>query len=527
MNLKESPNNLLIRKAVFWGIFGLIIVGIYLQTEGIGKDSFFIDELYHVYAAKSLNENHTLSLPSGKLYARASIYTYLVSLSFKIFGISEFSARLPSVVCGLLYLSFYYYIITKLFNSKIAILSTFMLMFSYMQIHFTKDCRMYSIMQFSYLGMVYFFYKIISGWMPEAGIFKFGSTRFFSFANLLFMVSFSLTAWISYKLHLLSLLFFPSALIFLSLVGIESICKKKYSNRIRLVLIVYGLFAGLAIAMYLLRRPLSDLYEHYLFLPEWSKERADHFLFYIGVLKHETLLLWLLIPIGAGISIYRFGRPAICILSFFAIPFLILSALPLKAPRYIYHIYPLTFIFIAVTTLTLNRKVVAKIYSYGFRRKELMEGLWMLSIVLFIGFNIANSHSESKMNLPVKPDWKQVAFVMREKLKSDDIVVSDNPIATKFYLGRVDYVIDENLLQISQLSANRSLNGSWLDLYTNAVHITNVEDLDNVSAGNNKVLIFLGHRGRGFEEIIQYIRKTYRPIDENISDKRINVYQKK
>ncbi len=79
MNLKESPNNLLTRKAVFWGIFGLIIVGIYVQTEGIGKDSFFIDELYHVYAAKSLNENHTLSLPSGKSYARAFIYYYIVT----------------------------------------------------------------------------------------------------------------------------------------------------------------------------------------------------------------------------------------------------------------------------------------------------------------------------------------------------------------------------------------------------------------------------------------------------------------
>ena len=211
MNLKESPNTILTRKATIWGIFGLIMVGIYLQTEGIGKDSFFIDELYHVYAAKSLNENDTLSLPSGQPYERAFFYTYLVSLSFKMFGISEFSARFPSVVCGLLYLVFYFYFVTKLFNRKIAILSTLMLMFSYMQIHFTKDCRMYSMLQFFYLGAVYFFYKIIRHWTPEAENLKFGSTRFFSFSNILFILSFSLTAWISYKLHMLSLLFFPSA----------------------------------------------------------------------------------------------------------------------------------------------------------------------------------------------------------------------------------------------------------------------------------------------------------------------------
>jgi hypothetical protein len=66
----------------------------------------------------------------------------------------------------------------------------------------------------------------------------------------------------------------------------------------------------------------------------------------------------------------------------------------------------------------------------------------------------------------------------------------------------------------------------WRDFYTNAVHITNVEELDNLSADNKKLFIFLGHRGRGFDEIIQYIRKNYRTIGENIADKRIKVYQR-
>ena len=137
----------------------------------------------------------------------------------------------------------------------------------------------------SFQCYIYFFYKIISGWKPEAGIFKFESTRFFSLYNILFIVSFCLTAWVSYKLQLLSLLFIPSALIYLALVGVESICKKIHSNRIRAVLIAYGLFAVLAIALYLLRRPLSDLYEHYMFLPEWSKKTAEYFLFYLKRLQ--------------------------------------------------------------------------------------------------------------------------------------------------------------------------------------------------------------------------------------------------
>lgn len=226
MNLTETPNNVLVRKAVYWGIFGLIIAGIYLQTEGIGKDSFFIDELYHVYAAKSLNENRTLSLPSGNTYERASIYTALVSISFNIFGVSEFSARLPGVVSGLLYLCFYYFIVSNLFNRKIAILSTLMLVFSYMQIYYTKNCRMYSLLQLSYAGMVYCFYKIISHWMPETGNLKFRSSNIFSLNDLSLIIIFILAAWISYKLQIISLLFLPSALIFIALVVTENIRKK-------------------------------------------------------------------------------------------------------------------------------------------------------------------------------------------------------------------------------------------------------------------------------------------------------------
>ena len=527
MDLIETLNSVFVKKAVYWGIIGLIIAGIYLQTEGIGKDSFFIDELYHVYAAKSLNENHTLSLPSGNSYERSSIYTALVGISFKIFGISEFSARLPSVVCGLLYLCFYYFIISNLFNRKVAILSTLMLVFSYMQIYYTKNCRMYSLLQLTYAGMVYCFYKIISHWMPEAGNLKFRFPNNFSLNDLSLIIIFILAAWISYNLQIISLLFLPSALIFIALIAIENVRKKIRSNRSMLIFLTFGIFAVLTVATYLLRGPLSDLYEHYFFVPPWSEDRADNFLFYMGVLKHETLLLWLLIPIGAAIAIHQFGRSAQCIICFLAIPFLILSPLPLKAARYIYHVYPFGLIFISVALVALIEKVSAKIKFSRFRKKGLLEGLWLLAITIFIGMNISNSYVESKLYLYDRPDWKKVAALTRGQVNAGDIVVADNPIAAKYYLGRVDYVINENLLQISRRHEDRDSDGLWRDYYTNALQIGSVEDLEKVNNGHKKVLVFLGHKGRGFKEIIRYIRQNYRPVSVNLGSVGIQVYQSK
>jgi 4-amino-4-deoxy-L-arabinose transferase-like glycosyltransferase len=519
--------NLFIKRATFGGTLGLIIIGIYLQTVDIEKNSFFIDELYHVYAAKSFNETHTFSLPSGRSYTRASIYTVLVSLSFKMFGISEFSARLPSVLCGLLYLILFYYIIKKLFNNKIALTSTIMLMFSAMQIHYTKDCRMYSLLQLTYLSMAYFFYKIFNSWVPEAGIQKSGSVKFFSLPKLLYITLFSLTAWVSYSLHLLSLLFLPSALFFITLVGIEVINKRKTEGQTKTNILILGSFVVIAIAVYLLRSPLNDLYGQYHFTADWSKGRSDDFLFYLRVIKKETLLLWLLVPIGAAISICQFGRPAMYTLSLYAIPFLLLSALPQKTSRYLYHIYPLSFVFISVSVLTLYEKVVAKVYYNRFFKKDIMLGIWQLLIAILIGFNLFSSRSVRSSYLTEKPDWKQVGFIMRGMINKDDIVITDNPISTQYYLGRADYAIDENLLQISKLKKTKSPRGQWLDFYTNAVHITNIHELETVENGDKKVWIFLGHKGRGFKEIIQYIRKTHKTVDGKLNDKRIRVYQRK
>ena len=105
--------------------------------------------------------------------------------------------------------------------------------------------------------------------------------------------------------------------------------------------------------------------------------------------------------------------------------------------------------------------------------------------------------------------------------------MADNPIAAKYYLGRVDYVINENLLQISRRHEDRDSDGLWRDYYTNALQIGSVEDLEKVNNGHKKVLVFLGHKGRGFKEIIRYIRQNYRPVSVNLGSVGIQVYQSK
>jgi hypothetical protein len=60
------------------------------------------DEDTTVLAAAHILEDGTPRFPSGMFYGRAIVQSYLIGASFKVFGASEWSARLPSVLCGIL-----------------------------------------------------------------------------------------------------------------------------------------------------------------------------------------------------------------------------------------------------------------------------------------------------------------------------------------------------------------------------------------------------------------------------------------
>ena len=85
-----------------WAILFLLISGFILRIYDLGIQSFWFDEAISSTAAVAFLETGTPTFPSGLVYSRAILNTFLIALSFKIFGITEFAARLPSVMFGML-----------------------------------------------------------------------------------------------------------------------------------------------------------------------------------------------------------------------------------------------------------------------------------------------------------------------------------------------------------------------------------------------------------------------------------------
>lgn len=133
----------------------LIIIGFWLRYDNLGKINFQSDEFFHLYTAKGyLETGHFVQWdfltnePKGD-YIRAFPYTWLVAQSFKIFGVSEYSARMPSLIFGVLFLPLIYWLALKITKNKtVALLTLVLIVFDNSFIWSSRLCRMYSMFIF-------------------------------------------------------------------------------------------------------------------------------------------------------------------------------------------------------------------------------------------------------------------------------------------------------------------------------------------------------------------------------------------
>jgi len=137
----------------------LIILGFILRIYQLSIQSFWLDEAISSIAAVALMQNGLPVLPSGIVYNRAILNTFLISTSFNLFGINEFAARLPSVLFGTLTIFLVYLMGLKWGNRRIAIIAAILVAFSVWEIAWSRQARMYQQLQFFYLLSLFTFYE--------------------------------------------------------------------------------------------------------------------------------------------------------------------------------------------------------------------------------------------------------------------------------------------------------------------------------------------------------------------------------
>jgi hypothetical protein len=149
-------------------------------------------------------------------------------------------------------------------------------------------------------------------------------------------------------------------------------------------------------------------------------------------------------------------------------------------------------------------------------------------VVLGTSFLITNLfylHKNPKPYLFSKPDWRSVSSFLKDTIKKDDIIITDNPIAVYYYLGKSDYVIDENLLHVSMDAMNKNSEGRWLDNYAPAVHVTSIREITDLATSGHTIWILFGHPWSGFPKIKEYVRRNATPLSASLVNHGVELFR--
>lgn len=137
-------------------IYIILFVGLILRVISLNQ-SLWLDEATTALAAKlSLVDLFTKFLPGD---FHPPLYYLILKYWTALFGYSEISLRIPSIIFGLgtIYLTFL--IGKKLFDKKIALAASALLATSGLAIYYSQEARMYSLAAFLVTAAIYAFIK--------------------------------------------------------------------------------------------------------------------------------------------------------------------------------------------------------------------------------------------------------------------------------------------------------------------------------------------------------------------------------
>jgi len=492
----------------------LITVGFYLRYANLDNLSFWVDELFTTYAAIGILEHGTPVMPSGMPYTRSILNTSLIALSFKIFGIGEFSARIVSVIFGTLTIPLVYLVGAKVANKRVGLLAALLITFSVWQIVWAREARMYAQFQFFYLLTAYLFYS---------GVDK------KNLKTLLFSAVAFICAWFS---HVLALTFLPVAVIY-TLLYKREILKNRY--------VISGtlISAGMAL-LYMIVTGKTPFGYMPASVPKWGQHP-----FYYYALTPDLRMLFILVVIGITISILLWGfgifknekHSAYLYLNFF-IPFIILSLNLWKAPRYAFFIFPFLVLSASyVIDLYVLRNVInedgySRISNKIKIKKEIVRNFksatsFIMIVLLLVqtassvgAFGISQKDHGKIHDGIIHSNWKRGGDFVENGLVEGDKIITTLPVAALYYSGRVDYYIKQ--IECEGIVNNE---GRLVDIYAEA-NILNTYNLFMQAVNNNSGWVIVDYKMDRYytdPRVREYIRNNM-TFHKNGSDDTIEVY---
>ena len=223
MNIEE---NLIINKRFVLFLISILLLVSFFSIFFIDNHSLIAhDESLYANRAKLIRESNNWFTPFEKAHHKTIGSYWLIALSFKIFGINEFSARLPSFIFSILSSFVLFKIIKNIGSLEIGLISIFTLSSSFIWFSYGKYCSPDTLYIFLNLLGILFLLKITSSLKEK------NKNKFLFLSGLFFSLPFFVRSYLQ-LLPLISL--FPFILL--------KIKNQSFKNTRNLII---GFFIGL------------------------------------------------------------------------------------------------------------------------------------------------------------------------------------------------------------------------------------------------------------------------------------------
>lgn len=447
MVLKKQRDNLL--TILLLGI--LLIIGFFYRLYGLDANhAFWTDEDHVAIFTRAILERGKPVLTNG--YSTGSyqwLQYWLSAISVKIFGLSEFAIRFPSVIFGVLTIWAIYLLGKELFNRNVGLAAAILTAFLKIEILWSRQARPYQALQFFYLLGAWFIYKLIKG------------KKF----NWRYLLGFLASGILTSLMHGLGLTIFLIG--FLCLLIFRFSWFKNWA-------IVGVILLPLIIIVYSLRLQIISTF--------FRPGRFNNFFYYRVFLWHNYSLLIFLALIGFLFQIFQ-KKDSGKIIILFLIVQTIIASFFLGKPfaRYFYIVFPFLVLLSAGGLVEVSRLT--------FKKQQWL--VLVILLLLIIGFGNkftlfpqkVYSLNEDMQEIP-EVDYKKIYAFIEEKLEEnpDAVYVSnwnDHPI---WYLGEgeLDY-----LLRI------RTKPPYDRDSFSGAEFVKNLEEFNSMVEENSKGIVLL------------------------------------
>lgn len=472
-----------------------LLYGGFLRVFSLDIQSLWIDEGYSSNAIMAILQHGYPLLASGSVYTTHILHSYISTASALIFGVDEWSLRLPSVLFGTATIFLTWLYTQQLFRTPlISLMSTLLITVNTWEIAWSRQIRSYAQLQFFFLLSCYFTAKLGSTW----------SWRY--------ALSALLSALAAYLSHPMGILVFP-------LIGIQLVLQKR--NTIFTYLRAQSSRQILQIGTYVLMGTLTILSLIYslghlhVIWAQLSELRFHYLRSYTAFFAYEFSIPFFFALIGL---LYVHIYPSTRHLTFqiglwFFLPILLIGLfIPLFHVRYLYMVFPLMIILSAYSIFMSSR-------IWNHRTSQAIHILLALALFLPLTTWTPHTHYQLEFGSP-QPNFKSAYTFIAEKKTESDVIISPYTPLDMWYLGQTDYWLKFSLTgKQSDLTQYAHATHEW---YTNTPIIHSPEQLKEITQKNHGYILvdamFHGHTDGTYHTYLSehydlVYSKTISPVD--------------